>query len=182
MGIREVVEKNKPVVIIAVLVVIAAAAVVAVKNSHSDLAPHTINTFYTDNDGSGFYGGELKDFMPNQRKSTYRAVVFSCDGGAGTAGRFVGYMMRYSAEQVKAIEVATDAAQNARATMAQTDVKRQKIEDALSATMKDANDNPEVKKPGSGGKWVALNSPEGQAVIAVKCPDRPDVPPQIVYP
>lgn len=167
MGIREALEKNKNIIVVIVIVLIVGAVFVTVKNWRSEMGPHITNTFYSDNDGSSYYGGELKDLIPNQKKSIYRVMVFK--NGEGDNKEFIGYLMRYSDASVKAIEAANAAAAGLRGSAKPGDTALLRAEEALTNARKAADENPEVKLPGPGHPWVAFNSPEGQKVVAVRC-------------
>lgn len=181
MGIRESLE-NKNVVIVILMVVIVGASYVSIKNWRSQTAPQVINTFYTDNDGSSYFGGELKDFIPGlkREKPRYRAQIFK-NGGSDTK-EFVGYLMRYSDDSIKAIDAAEAAAAALRANAKPGDPALLKAEEALVNVRRAADENPEVKLPGSGHSWVPFKSAEGQKLTLIKRTDGKDLTAVPVYP
>jgi hypothetical protein len=114
--------------------------------------------YYSDDDGETTFVDDAMKQSPfnHNGKEAVRVLMFRCGGTT-----FIGYMERYSKESLAAIEKA-------------------KHDPNFELTMLKGI-QPDVKKP-KQGTWVGENSPEGQSIVDVKCPDGKDGPVERVVP
>lgn len=112
--------------------------------------------YYTTDDGATYFEDEAEKLPPFQKdgKDAVRCYVYSCDG---KKTKFVAYLERLTPEVKKKIEDSRKAPHDPNGVPA-ADI------DMLQ------NDGTEVKKPGTG-KWVKRNTPEGEALASVNCPE-----------
>jgi hypothetical protein len=167
MGIRESIERHKPLVVAATILVVLIAGIFAWRQ----MAPATPNAgstsdqaFYSVDDGAHLFtaSAELVPPIDHEGKQACRAYVFSCDGGKT---QFVAYLERYTPQAKKAMEAARDA------------LKRGD-KDARPPPMQGLG-NIEVKKPGAKD-WVNRASGTGVEITRVTCPDGKGTPEAVV--
>lgn len=109
--------------------------------------------YYTVDDGATYFEDDLGKVTPFQKdgKEAVTAYVFKCGGDP-----FVGYLERLDARTQAALAKMPQGAQANPESAMQLEMMKQQ--------------GREVKKPGAG-KFVNANSPDGQKVTAVQCPD-----------
>jgi hypothetical protein len=182
MGIREQLS-NRPKLAVGLAIAVVAVALALVYNSLFGSKLYLVNTYFSDNDGQGFFGGRLENVVPFQKRSTpaYRAIVYSCEPGGGN--RFVGYLMRSRDQDLTAIEKAKEGVAAASAKYPFNDPHVATATDALNGAYKAASENAEVKRPGASNHWVSVKIATGQDVVNnVKCPGGDAGSPHVVLP
>lgn len=100
MGVREVVNKNKPVMVAVVLIAIGAALWV----SYSQATGGTRNpseAYYTIDEGKTWFAGPLTEAPPFQKdgKEAVRVVLYECNGE-----QFVGYIEKLDARSKEVLD------------------------------------------------------------------------------
>ncbi len=144
MGVREAVDRNKPIAIIATVVLLIGGAALIYMNGHgnSEALALGARSFFSDDDGKTWFvdsAGKTTPFDHNG-KTAYRARVYTSDGGKT---QFVGYLERYTPEAAKKIEAAKRG---------ETEPKGRSV---LSVVEEVTISGTEIKKPGKGNAWVA---------------------------
>ena len=154
MGVRETVDRNKPVAVGVTLVLLVAGVVLIYFNSQSNSTTTMLGprSFFSDDDGKTWFVDAADKTPPfdHNGKTAHRARLFTSDGGKT---QFVGYLERYTPESIKRLEAA----------------KRGEIEpkgrSVLSVIEELSISGMEIKKPGTGNPWVARGDPLTAAKI-----------------
>jgi hypothetical protein len=149
MGVRESLEKNKPLAVGFAVVFIAAAIGLMVWSNRSGMPAPLKQAYYSDDDGKTFFSDDINRVYPfdHSGKQAYRAYVFRAGGGKP----FVGYLAGLTDKGRKQLEGLRAKANDGEAVQA--------INQLMETEML-------VKKPG-GTKWVLTNSPEAAAIMNV---------------
>lgn len=180
MGIRQSLSEHPKTaggIAIAILV-IAIAAIVHTGVSQPEPSP--INMYFSNDDGTSYFGGEgAKLFeMQERTKPAYPATVYTCDGGTHS---FVAFLTRTPMRLIIKIKQVSAQAQKIRAQSPVNDPKVQQIESQLNGLRNSAGNDVDVKRPGAANKWVAINSVEGRNIVNnVKCPRGSGIPQMII--
>lgn len=145
MGIRELLEKQKRLVIPAVVVGIAACAYSAWRTHKAEEIPGMIErAYYSDDDGKTYFADDVKQgfSFDHGGNTAYRAFVYRCNSGKP----FVGLLART------------------------TEPSGPKPADPNPVGKRQAGPPPpmEVRKPGTT-KWVSTLSPEYQPLLQSVC-------------
>jgi hypothetical protein len=151
MSVREAINRS-PRVAGTAAVVIAAVAAFLILRGPSQAGGTGIATegFFTTDDGKQWFADSLERVPPFDRNGAQavRAYVYRCDGKA-----FVGYLERFSPAGVQAL----------------ADLKSRNELRNSQAVAAIYEAHVQVKRPGEA-EWVPLNSPQGQALLVVRCP------------
>jgi hypothetical protein len=152
MGLREYLNKNKPVAIglTVGLFAVGAAAAFWLSRPSGEQAEAVARTYYTVDDGATYFADAVGRVCPfeHEGKQAVLAGVFKC---TEKEAPFVGYLERVE-EGVLAEARAAEAAKKPR-------------HDIEAITAK----HFEVKRPGED-EWVKANSPEGEKITTIQCP------------
>jgi hypothetical protein len=144
MGIREAIDRKRPMVVAVTLVVIAGAGAMIYMKAFGDGAALAsgARSFFSDDEGKHWFVDSADKTPPfdHNGKTAYRARVFSADGGKS---QFVGYLERYTPEAIRKIEAAKRG---------ETEPKGRSV---LSVVEEVTLSGTEIKKPGDGNSWVA---------------------------
>jgi hypothetical protein len=147
MGVRETINKNKPLGIAIVVVMIAVAAgLVYLFDRSGEIAPLT-RAYFSDDDGKSYFVDDSNKVCPfdHDGKQAVQAYVFQCDGSKP----FVGYLCRFNESGRKRME----------------DLRAMpKTPDTINAMRGVAAKSMEYKKPGDLA-WAPANSPGASAAL-----------------
>jgi hypothetical protein len=134
------------------IIVIACAFILYYAFSGGNQDAVLTKQYYTVDEGTTLFEDNPPKVVPFQKdgKDAVQAMVFTCDGGKT---RFVAYLERLSDDTRKKIE----------------SLKPSEGGMAPEAAMI-LMEGSEVKKPHEGN-WVKRNSPEGQKIASVTCPN-----------
>jgi hypothetical protein len=160
MGVREAMNRNKPLAIAATLLAVGASVGFALLNWASgpiDPMAGTGQAYYSVDDGKTYFVASSANVAPfdHQGKPAVQAQVYTADGGKT---KFVGYLMRFTPKGVEKMK-AMRAGASARRTLPGLDPELQ--------------ENTEVKKPGAPA-WVKLSNVAAAAeVMTVRVPGDP---------
>jgi hypothetical protein len=171
MGIRETLNQNPSITTGTTIgvIVLALAFIVYQLFSSGDGGSTVTQMYYTSDDGKTYFADEVTKAAPfdHDGQQAVRAYVYSCEG---SSTEFVAYLERLTAEGKKKLEDAR--AKSAAGGSGNVDAQLLMLQSTLAL---------EVKKPGDA-KWVNSNSPEGEKIRRVTCPDGKGESPTIVLP
>ena len=157
MGIRETIEKKRPLVVAIAIVIIVGAVVAIFVQARNFSSFHAGDAYFTIDDGQTFFvdtGAKLAPFEKDG-KMAVRAHVFQCGGKL-----VVGYLSRYTPETLKAIEDAKEAR------------KQGKPPPNVHLLASMGTTGLEVKVPGANNPWVKQADIKSATKIRVfRCPD-----------
>lgn len=161
MGVREILNRNKPLTLAAAALIVGGAIAYAIFSGGNANPPGMLYVFFTTDDGKTWFkdsASNVPPFKTSDGKEAVRAHVYQCAGGS----EFVGYMERNSPEVM-------------------AEVKRYKDTNTMPDTptaMRLAETGVQLKKPGETA-WVTRVQ-LGQDIPAVKCPDGSGTPMPVV--
>ncbi len=170
MGIREQLNQNPAIttgVTIGIIVIALGFIVWQLFGGSGGPSPVT-EMYYTVDDGQTRFADDATKVAPfdHDGKEAVRCYVFKCSDGK----EFVAYMERMTKDAKAKYEAAVKAQQN----------PNENGQAMMEAEML-AIEGTEVKKPGES-KWVRRNSPEGERVTIINCPDGNNAALEIVLP
>ena len=149
MGIRETINKNKPLGIAAMagLIVVSAGIHYYLTNRSGESAPLT-RAYFSDDDGQSYFVDDANKICPfdHNGKQAVQAYVFQCDGNKP----FVGYLCRFNESGRKRMEELR--------SMPKSPATIDSMRGVASSSM-------EFKRPGDL-KWSLANSPGASAALS----------------
>ena len=143
MGVRQFLNKNKPVAYTLVVVLLAGTAALVYWLNGDAMPSNLQKAFYSDDDGKNWFVDSISRVPPFDHggKQAYMAMVYK----AGSNPPFVAYLLSFTPEGQKKLQ-----ALYALPKSPGTDAQAGQIKDATSL----------VKKPGSS-EWVPMTSATG---------------------
>jgi hypothetical protein len=153
VGIRESLNKNPAITTGAtVAIILLAICVIMWEVLPSRGLRASTKAYFTDDDGATYFSDDVTKVAPfdHDGKEAVRCYVFTCPGH----GKFVGYLEKFTKDTQTKI------------------LARLAVPGAPPIDQMELNMGRRLKKPGDS-KWVPVQSPAGQAITDVKCPDDP---------
>jgi hypothetical protein len=153
MGIRETINKHRPLAVGATVVAAAGALALSLWSSHNEASPPPLlKAYFSDDDGKSWFVDDSRKLPPfdHNGKPAVRAFVFHCDNGKP----YVAYLLRYkdgSQKQIEELRARPPSGENGA---------------QLSSVMAGAS---ECKRPGDA-RWVSSGSSAGLAIMTPKPP------------